>query len=55
MTRSAQIRAITKRRNEIAERMIEMLRNAAFDDQPIDKANAVQLIDQAFDLLDSIP
>jgi hypothetical protein len=35
--------------------MIEMLENAAFEDQPINEAKAVQLIDQAFDLLDSIP
>jgi hypothetical protein len=35
--------------------MIEMLENAAFKDQPINEAKAKQLIDQAFDLLDSIP
>jgi hypothetical protein len=51
----AQIKAITNRRNEIAAKMIEMLENAAFDDQPINEAKAVQLINQAFDLLDSIP
>ena len=51
----AQINAITKRRNEIAAKMIEMLENAACDDQPINEAKAAQLISQAFDLLDSIP
>ena len=51
----AQIKTITKRRNDIAAKMIEMLENAAFEDQPINEAKAVQLIDQAFDLLDSIP
>ena len=51
----AQIKTITKRRNEITAKMIEMLENAAFEDQPINEAKAVQLIDQAFDLLDSIP
>jgi hypothetical protein len=35
--------------------VIEMLENAAFDDQPINEAKAAQLINQAFDLLDSIP
>jgi hypothetical protein len=50
-----QIKAITNRRNEIAAKMIEMLENAAFDDQPINEAKAVQLIGQAFDLLDSVP
>ena len=50
-----QIKAITNRRNEIAANMIEMLENAAFDDQPINEAKAVQLIGQAFDLLDSLP
>ena len=51
----AQIKTITKRRNDIAAKMIEMLENAAFEDQPINEAKAVQLIGQAFDLLDSIP
>ena len=51
----AQIREITAQRNEIAGKMIEMLENAAFDDQSIDKAKAVELIDEAFDLLASIP
>jgi hypothetical protein len=30
----AQIKTITKRRNEITAKMIEMLENAAFEDQP---------------------
>jgi arylsulfatase A-like enzyme len=54
-TLEAQIKAITAKRNEIAGTMIEMLENAAFKDQPINEAKAKQLIDQAFDLLDSIP
>jgi hypothetical protein len=51
----AQIKDITAKRNEIAGKMIDMLENAAFNDQPINEANAKQLIDKAFDLLDSIP
>jgi hypothetical protein len=54
-TLEAQIKAVTAKRNEIAGTMIEMLENAAFKDQPINEAKAKQLIDQAFDLLDSIP
>ena len=50
-----QIKDITVKRNEIAGKMIEMLENAAFNDQPIDKAKAVELIDEANDLLASIP
>jgi len=50
-----QIKDITVKRNEIAGRMIEMLEDAAFNDQPIDKAKAVELIDEANDLLASIP
>jgi hypothetical protein len=50
-----QIKDITAKRNGIAGKMIEMLENAAFGDQPINEAKAVQLIHQAFDLIDSIP
>jgi arylsulfatase A-like enzyme len=50
-----QIKNITTKRNDIAGKMIDMLENAAFNDQPINEAKAVQLIDQAVDLLDSIP
>ena len=51
----AQIDAITKRRDEIAEQMIGLLEAAAFDDRPINEARAARLIDEAFDLLDSVP
>jgi len=50
-----QINTITAQRNQIAGEMIEMLENAAFDNQPIDEAAAGQLIDQANNLLDSVP
>ena len=51
----SQINSITEQRNKIAGQMIEMLENAAFNKQPIDEAKAQQLIDQANDLLASIP
>jgi hypothetical protein len=51
----AQINAITKRRNQIAGEMIEMLEAAAFDHRSIDSAAAARLIDEAYDLLDSVP
>jgi heme oxygenase len=35
--------------------MIEVLEDVAFDNHPIDEAKAQQLIDQANDLLASIP
>jgi hypothetical protein len=35
--------------------MIQMLENAAFNNQPINEATAGQLINQANDLLDSVP
>jgi hypothetical protein len=50
----AQIRAITAKRNDIAGQMIAMLEDAAFNDQPIDEAKAVQLVGEANDLLASI-
>jgi hypothetical protein len=51
-----QIKAITKRRNEIAGQIIGMLGAAAFDNRPINEAIAVRLIGEANDLLfDSIP
>ena len=50
----AQIQAITIKRNDIAGQMIEMLEDAAFNNQPIDEAKAVQLIREANDLLASI-
>jgi hypothetical protein len=49
------IKDITAKRNEIAGKMIDMLENAAFKDQAINEAKAKRLIDQAFDLLDSVP
>lgn len=51
----AQINAITKRRNDIAGQMIEMLEGAAFDHRPIDEAVASRLIEDAYDLLSSVP
>lgn len=48
----ARLDAITKRRNEIAGEMIEA---AAFDNRPIDRTSAARLIDEANDLLDSVP
>jgi hypothetical protein len=51
----AQINAITAQRNKIAGRMIEMLENVAFNGQPINKAEANQLIDEAYALIDSVP
>jgi hypothetical protein len=51
----ARLDAITKRRNEIAGEMIEMLEAAAFDNRPIDRTSAARLIDEAYDLLDSVP
>jgi hypothetical protein len=51
----AQIQAITTQRNKIADQMIEMLEDASFNNHPIDEAKAQQLINQASDLLASIP
>jgi hypothetical protein len=51
----AQINAITKRRNDIAGQMIEMLEDAAFDHRSIDEAAASRLIEDAYDLLSSVP
>ncbi len=50
-----QIRAITAKRNEIAGKMIAMLEDAGFDNRPINEAAAAALINQAFDLLASVP
>jgi arylsulfatase A-like enzyme len=49
-----QITDLTKRRNEIAGKMIAMLENAAFNGQEIDEREARHLIDQAQALLYSI-
>jgi hypothetical protein len=51
----ARIEAITARRNRIAGKTIDMLKDAAFGGQPIKEAEARCLIDEASDLLDSIP
>jgi arylsulfatase A-like enzyme len=51
----ARIDAITARRNRIAAKMIAMLEDAAFAGQSIDKTEARRLIDEASDLLDSVP
>jgi hypothetical protein len=50
----ARLDAITERRDQIAGEMIEMLEAAAFDNRPIDRAAAARLIDEAYDLLDSV-
>jgi hypothetical protein len=54
-TLSAQIKAITAQRNAIAGQMIAMLDAAAFDNKPINEANAASLIKQTHDLLASVP
>jgi hypothetical protein len=41
-----QINTITAQRNQIAGKMIQVLENAAFNNQPINEAEAGQLIDQ---------
>ena len=46
------IRDITARRNAIAEPMIDMLEDAAFNNQKIDEREARRLIDRAEDLLE---
>jgi len=51
----ATIRALTKRRNEIAAQMIDMLEDAAFAHRPIDEGQAWRLIGEANDLLASVP
>jgi hypothetical protein len=51
----ARIDTITKRRNRIAGEMIGILEAAAFDNHSIDEAAAARLIDEAYDLLDSVP
>ena len=51
----AQINSITVQRNKIAGQMIDMLEDAAFNNRPIDESKAQQLINQANNLLASIP
>jgi hypothetical protein len=51
----ARIDTITARRNQIAGKMIDMLEDAAFGSQPINESEARRLIDEASDLLDSVP
>ncbi len=50
-TLEKKIRDLTKRRNEIAGKMIAILENAAFRNKEIDRGEAERLIDQAEDLL----
>jgi hypothetical protein len=45
---------LTKRRNEIAQKMITILENASFHGQEINEEEAEHLIEQAEDLLESI-
>jgi hypothetical protein len=52
---TAQIKAITAKRNDIASQMIAMLEDAAFANHPIDEATAAKLIQQAADLIASVP
>ncbi len=51
----ARLDRITAQRNQIAGEMIEMLEAAAFEHRSIDRTAAARLIDQAYDLLDSVP
>ena len=51
----ARLDAITKRRNQIAGEMIDMLEDAAFNRRPIDEAEAGRLIAEAYDLIASVP
>jgi hypothetical protein len=52
---TAQIKAITAKRNDIAGQMIAMLEAAAFANHPINEATAANLIQQAADLIASVP
>ncbi len=51
----ARLDAITKRRNQIAGEMIDMLEDAAFNGRSIDEAEAGRLIAEAYDLIASAP
>jgi hypothetical protein len=51
----ARLDAITKRRDEIAGEMIEMLEDAAFNGRSVDEAEADRLIAEAYDLIASAP
>jgi hypothetical protein len=51
----ARLDAITKRRNQIAGEMIDMLEDAAFNGRSVDEAEAGRLIDEAYDLIASAP
>jgi hypothetical protein len=52
---TAQIKSITGTRNDIAGQMILMLEDAASNNRPIDEAVAANLIQQAKDLIASLP
>jgi hypothetical protein len=51
----ARLDAITKRRNQIAGEMIDILEDAAFNGRSIDEAEAGRLIAEAYDLIASVP
>jgi hypothetical protein len=51
----AQLNAITDRRNGIAQQMLEMLEDAAFNGQSIDENAAKRLIAEAEALIVSVP
>jgi hypothetical protein len=51
----ARLDRITAQRNQITGEMIEMLEAAAFDHRSIDRTAATRLIDEAYDLPDSVP
>jgi arylsulfatase A-like enzyme len=52
---TAQIKTITAKRNDIAGQMIAMLEDAAFNNKPINEAAAAFLIQEAANLLASVP
>jgi len=50
----AKLAQLTDARNAIAQKMIDMLEGAAFDNKPIDRLKAEHLIDEAEALVASI-
>ena len=50
----AEIVDLTRRRNEIAQAMNQMLENAAFSNEPVDREAAERLIRRAFALLEEV-
>lgn len=51
---SGKLAQLTDARNAIAQKMIDMLEGAAFDNKPIDRLKAEHLIDEAEALVASI-